>query len=271
MDARSQLEVRLNPLIELASKLTVPPQGGNIIEVGSQSGCELVREVVEEILHREDIHQQRFQQLELQYTHLNRSLHQAGIANQNSRLALNDIQAQYDQLQSTYAAEQAARRKCDDELQNERLEHRATRESLTHEINSHADTEKTLGCCWESLKKMGDLCDYINQTLDGKPAPEDREKQFGYADLVMENEFRKQAIEDLEKKLTREEEKDIQIAALTQQLQDEAAQHEESLKLKEHQIAELELKLEKPPMATRRKRRARGSNGIADRRLEISC
>jgi len=34
-------------------------------------------------------------------------------------LTLNDIQAQYDQLQFTYAAEQAAQQKCDDELQNE--------------------------------------------------------------------------------------------------------------------------------------------------------
>ena len=226
---------------------------------------------MEEFLHREDIHQQRFQQLELQYTHLNRSLHQAGIANQNSRLAFNDLQGRYDRLQSTYVAEQAARRQCDDELQNERLEHRATRESLTHEINSHADTEKTLGCCWESLKKMGDLCEYVNKMLDGKLVPEDQDRQFGYADLVMENEIRKQTIEDLEKRLPREGEKDVQIAALMQKLQDEVAQHEKSLKLKEHHIAELELKLERSPMTTRRKRRARRSNGIADKRPEISC
>jgi len=119
MNARSQLKVQLNSLIELASKLTVSPQRENIIEVSSQFKCELVREVVKKILHHKNIHQQCFQQLKLQYTHLNCSLHQAGIANQNSRLTLNNIQAQYDQLQSTYAAEQAAQRKCDDELQNE--------------------------------------------------------------------------------------------------------------------------------------------------------
>ena len=118
---------------------------------------------------------------------------------------------------------------------------------------------------------MGDLCDYINQTLNNKPALKNREKQFKYTDLVMKNEFRKQAIENLEKKLTRKKKKDIQIAALTQQLQNKAAQHKKSLKLKKHQIAKLELKLKKPLMTTRRKQRARESNEIADRRLEISC
>jgi len=118
---------------------------------------------------------------------------------------------------------------------------------------------------------MGDLCNYINQTLNSKPASKNREKQFKYTDLVMKNKFRKQAIKDLEKKLTREEKKNIQIAALTQQLQNKTAQHEKSLKLKKHQIAKLELKLKKPSMTTRRKQRARKSNEIADRRLEISC
>jgi len=118
---------------------------------------------------------------------------------------------------------------------------------------------------------MGDLCNYINQMLNSKPASENREKQFRYADLVTKNEFRKQAIEDLEKKLTRKKKKNIQIAALTQQLQNKTAQHEKSLKLKKHQIAKLELKLKKPLMTTRRKQRTRESNKIADKCLEISC
>ena len=196
-------------------------------------------------------------------------MQQLGAANQNGRLALNNQQINMAQLQAAYAASEAARAKCETDLQEERLDHRGTRESLTHELNSHADTEKTLGCCWQTMTKFGEFIDYLNRLLDGKPADEDTEKQFGLSDLLLEIEFRKQTIIDLKKEVQKkEEQRNLDVTVLEEKLQVEASQHEVALKAKETRIAELEHTLQQNsdydsvyPMNSRRKRRARRGNG----------
>lgn len=236
---------------------------------------------MQEFFRREDSSRQRAQKLEVQIVHLSHNLHQAGVANQNGRLVVNNLQANLNQLQTAYAASEAARMKSENGLQEERLEHRGTRESLTHEINTHADTEKSLSCCWQTLKKLGDFCNYISNLLDGKPEDRDMEKQINFADLMLEVEFRKQTIDDLKKEVrVREEKRDFDVAALEQKLKNEAGEHEDTLKEKDYRIAELECMLfeqqvkeepdlnhpSMPPLNNKRKRRTRRSNGITNER-----
>jgi len=232
-----------------------------------QSECAWVKE----FFRRDDVSRQHSQKLEGQVAHLSRNLEQLGAANQNGRLAVNNLQVNMGQLQAAYAASEAARAKCENELQEERLDHRGTRESLTHELNSHADTEKTLSCCWQTMKKFGDFIDYINGLLDGKPEDEDVEKQFRLSDLMLEIEFRKQAIDDLKKEVqAKEDQKTLDVTTLEQQLQDEASQHEMALRAQETRIAELEQTLQRNldhdsvnTMDPRKKRKTRRGNGIA--------
>jgi len=237
---------------------------------GEHLDCDMLRE----FLRHENVTQQHTMKLKVHIAHLMHNLHQAGISNQTGRLAMNNLQAKMDELQTTYTMSEATRARLETELQEERLEHQGTRESLTHEINSHADTQKTLECCWETLKKLGDFCDYVTSLLNGKPANEDMEKRTNVADLTLEIEFRKQTMKDMTKDIELKEEKwSIDIAALEQKLQDQAAKHEDSVRANdlwvaelEHMLSELQGKDEQymdlnglPWQDTRRKRRTRRS------------
>lgn len=201
-------------------------------------------------------------------------MQQLGAANQNGRLALNSQQVKTTQLEAAYAASEAARAKCETDLQEERLDHRGTRESLTHELNSHADTEKTLGCCWQTMNKFGEFIDYVNRLLDGTRADEDTGTQFGISDLLLEIEFRKQTIDDLKKKVQMvEEQRTLDVTVLEEKRQVEASQHEGALKAMATRIAELEHTSQQNsdydtvyPMSSRKKRRARRGNGTPNER-----
>ncbi len=237
---------------------------------GEHLDCDMLRE----FLRREDISRQHTLKLEVHIANLMHNLHQAGIGNQSGRLTMNNLQAKLDELQTAYTASEATRARVESELQEERLEHRGTRESLTHEINSHADTQKTLECFWETLKKLGNFCDYVTGLLNGKPANEEMEKQTNVADLTLEIEYRKQTMVDMKKDEELKEEKwTIDLAALEQKLQDQAAEHEDSARANGLRVAELEQMLSElqgkdeqyvdlnglPWQDTRRKRRTRRS------------
>jgi len=139
------------------------------------------------------------------------------------------------------------------------MEHRATRDVLSHEVDGHTETEKTLGCCWKTLMRLGNVCGCVGKLLDGQRV--DAETRFKYADLLLEIEFRKQRTIDLESELAQKDEKsNLIITAQREEIQKEAAQHKELLQAKDHQIMELERSLADPP----RKRRTRGGGRATD-------
>ena len=105
------------------------------------------------------------------------------------------------QLHAVYAAFQTAWVKCENKLQEEWLNHCETQKSLTHELNSYTDTEKTLSCCWQTMKKFDDFIDYLNSLLDDKLKNKNVKKQFRLFDLMLEIEFWKQIIDNLKKKI----------------------------------------------------------------------
>jgi len=114
------------------------------------------------------------------------------------------------------------------------------------------------------MKKFGDFIDYLNGLLDGKPEDEDVKKQFRLSDLMLDIEFRKQTIDDLKKEVQEmEDQRNLDVTALEQQLQDRASDHEMVISAKETRIAELEQTLQQNlnhnsvyPMDPRKRRRA---------------
>ena len=193
---------------------------------GEHLNCNMLRK----FLQHKDVSQQQTLKLEVHIAHLMHNLHQVSISNQNGQLVMNILQIKMDELQTAYTVSKVNQAWHEIELQEEWLEHWGTQKCLTHKINSHADTQKTLKCCWETLKKLGDFCDYVTDLLNSKPANKNMKKQTNIADLMLKIEFRKQTMNDMMKEIELKEEKwKINITALKQKLHDQTAKHEDTV------------------------------------------
>lgn len=181
------------------------------------------------------------------------------------------------QLHAAYAASQTAWAKCKNKLQEEWLNHCRTKKSLTHELNSHMNTEKILSCCWQTMKKFDDFIDYINDLLNDKSKNENVKEQFRLSDLMLEIKFQKQIIDNLKKKVQgMKDQWNLDVTALKQQLQNRASDHEMMIKVKKTQIVKLEQTLQQNLnhnsvylMNTRKRHRAQRGNEIVKECWEL--
>ncbi|KAK3167633.1 hypothetical protein OEA41_010760 [Lepraria neglecta] len=109
-------------------------------------------EFLKEFFNREELAKQQIQGLNGHVAQLGAALRHTGQTTQKDRIALNKSHDHMQQLQSGFNQSEAARARLENELHNERQEHRICQEVLDQERLFHADSERTLAQLSVQLK-----------------------------------------------------------------------------------------------------------------------
>ncbi|KAL9128702.1 MAG: hypothetical protein Q9217_002663 [Psora testacea] len=192
---------------------------------------------LKEFYQREEINRQQVQNLNGHVTQLNAALHHAGLNSQKDRLALNKSHDHIRELQGGFEESSIARAKLENDLHEERQEHRMCQESLTHEQVRHGETEK-------SLERLGDIVSKVECRVDSES--QKAYTKYNITEMVLEVEAKACKIEQLEGELERRTtELESTIHQLEEQLRTTSSRHEEELVSRDISLSELELQLRK--------------------------
>ncbi|KAI9767509.1 MAG: hypothetical protein M1835_007030 [Candelina submexicana] len=162
--------------------------------------------------HREQVAQHQKQRLEWDNHFLSNAIRQAGYTTHNERRILNELQNELTKAQNLNKDHERARAEGTEMLEEERLEHRGTREALKFEQDQHAEMTKYTEALYEAQQKMGTILDEIDQQSD-------RDQLFDSAGLILDNELKKQAIQELDDSLRVKDQKyKLDIANLQRKL-----------------------------------------------------
>ena len=207
---------------------------------------------------------------------LNGALHHAGATSQKDRVALNKAHEHLNELQAGFRQSDTARARLENELHEERQEHRMCKEDLDHERARYKQTEKSLECIWNSHNKLGEIMSRVECEVDSNVQQVSR-MRYNITELVLELAGKSQRIENLESTLeqTRHQHHD-EVLQLKNKLQTESEQHSEDYMNQSQQIHHLDLLLQREhmkgvtmvgniepsedPKPARRRRRFRGKN-----------
>jgi hypothetical protein len=163
-------------------------------------------------------------------------LHQVGLASQHNKIALNNLQGQYAQLQRAYSELDICRSRLEKELHEERLEHQASKSALRFEQYCHEETKKHEECIWNITKRIQDLYSKESKQV-GDEECSIRKMQFEIADLLIDNEEKQRLIESLQTELKGKSQDTLRCG---EKLEHRKAVFEEVLAIKDRQISELE-------------------------------
>jgi hypothetical protein len=179
-------------------------------------------------------------QLQVANFQLNQHAHQLGLASQHNKVALNNLQGQYTQLQTAYSESNSHRTKLEDELREERLNHEASKSALHSERYYHDESKKHNECLWVITKRIQELYSGESKHV-GIEECCIRKMQFEIADLLIDNEEKQRLIESLRTEL-----KDKSQGALCYEKEMEHRKNtfEAALADKDKQILELESSLQ---------------------------
>lgn len=171
------------------------------------SNCrECVRRSDWDVLHgfyrREEAARLQVGELQAQVTRLNGALQHAGINAQNDRIALNKSHTHLQELQYGYSVSEAARAKFENQLHEERQEHRLIEEALSQERHYAQEAERNLGWVWSAHARLGEVLSRVSSQNFGGPAQEGV-APWNIADLLLELEAKRAKIAELETALNR--------------------------------------------------------------------
>lgn len=173
-----------------------------LLQDNHASNCrECARRSDWDVLHgfyrREEAARLQVGELQAQVTRLNGALQHAGINAQNDRIALNKSHTHLQELQYGYSVSEAARAKFENQLHEERQEHRLTEEALSQERHYAQEAERNLGWVWNAHARLGDILSRVSSQNFGGPAQEGV-APWNIADLLLELEAKRAKITELE-------------------------------------------------------------------------
>lgn len=185
---------------------------------------------------RENDNKQERCKLEWDLHYISQALNQSSHSAQNDRKTLLELQSQLTEAQNLVTAHDVARGKAFEQLEEERLEHRGTREALRFEQERHGDTTKYLEVVYQTMKRAGAAIDSIKEHSE-------ENSNSAYAVLTLENELKKQEVEELTDTVKVKEQKyKLDISEMMGRLKREEERCQslmQTLEEKEIQIAEL--------------------------------
>ena len=144
-----------------------------------------------EFYQHEQLLRQQKEKLEMELRYMSNALHQASYTAQNERRILNQLQNELTEAQNLNKDHERGRVEEKQILEDERLEHRGTREALKFEQSQHAETTKYVEALYEAHQKS-------NSIIAGFVELPDDEQGFDPAGLILDNELKKQGIQELE-------------------------------------------------------------------------
>ena len=150
-----------------------------------------------EFYKKEELAVQQISQLNHHVKQLNDALHYAGIEAQHERAALNQSHEHLKEMQTGYESSELARAKCENDLHEERQEHRMCQEALNHERSRHEETEKNMNCIWNAHCRLGDMLSKAHFGVEEDPESEPL-ASVNVSELILELEAKASKIEDLE-------------------------------------------------------------------------
>ena len=132
-------------------------------------------------------------------------MHHVELASQNDRIALNKAHAHLKELQAGYSQSEASRARFENDLHEERQEHRMCQEALNHERIRHSETEKNLNCVWNAHTRLGEIIFKApyQMTASGEEKTGD---SIDITELVLELEAKAFKIQGLEDALIHQQE-----------------------------------------------------------------
>jgi len=186
----------LEPLMSLKIMTVRLPQDNHA------SNCrECARRSDWDVLHgfyrREEAARLQVGELQAQVTRLHEALQHAGSNAQSDRIALNKSHSHLQELQYGYSVSEAARAKCENQLHEERQEHRLTEEALSQERHYAKEAERNLGWVWSAHARLEEILSRISSQDFGGPAQEGV-APWNIADLLLELEAKGAKIAELE-------------------------------------------------------------------------
>ena len=128
---------------------------------------------------------------------LNAAIQHAGINAQSDRVALNKSQTHLQELQHSYSMSETARAKYENQLHEERQEHRLTQENLNQERRQLQETQRNLGWVWSAHTRLGDILSRVSGHDFGRSARNDV-APWNISDLLLELEAKTTKIAELQ-------------------------------------------------------------------------
>ncbi|KAL9045013.1 MAG: hypothetical protein Q9214_001893 [Letrouitia sp. 1 TL-2023] len=268
MDAAETKEAMCRRAMEAASGLKCSWED---VEQGQNLDGLLYNDGSRDYYDRERVLIDQVHHLNHQVAYLSAALQLSGMTAQNDRIALNRANAQLAELQQAFNELQVARAKLDNDIHEERQEHRLAQEALAHERLHHTETEKNLNCVWKAHSRLGEVVTELQTAADAaRDVKTDPSVDVGK--LIMELESKSLYIRNLEEAKQEAELGLTQVRENHEQeirshIQDSLAQKEiiETLHslLEEKQSSVKEEKRGTPPigegtLASRRRKRNRG-------------
>ena len=216
---------------------------------------------------REEIAKQQIHGLNSHVAQLNAALQHAGYTSQQDRKALNKSHTHMMEFQEGFHQSEAGRARLENELHDERQEHRMCQENLDHERKRHVETEKTLECFWNSHNRLREVLSKVHCHARGQP----QEMTYDVTDLVLETTSKWDKIQELERMLQQQKsERQAESEEFERKLQRESIRHAEESMAQAQQIRDLEFLLQSEQMksfvgeeenleaVSKRRRRSRG-------------
>ncbi len=169
------------------------------------------------------------------------------------------------EVEEGFRLSESARARIENELQDERQEHRLCLENLKYECNRHSETEKNLERIWASHNHLEQIMANVKCKADDGL----QDMTYNVTNLVMELSEKSQKIEDLENKGREDSHRWLtELDSLKEHLRDESAAHTSEFMAQAQRIRELELLLQReqmkpsvefePQQGPKRRRRYRG-------------
>ncbi|KAI9736722.1 MAG: hypothetical protein M1834_000926 [Cirrosporium novae-zelandiae] len=188
-------------------------------------------ELIKECFDREHASQRYAHSLEQHILQIGYSWQQVQVDINNSKGALCELQAQYAQLQYLYSESEATRTKYESDLLEERQQLREVRQALHVQEERYKDAQRKLDSVWPILNRIIDLLP------NPSTSPATASKCRNLAELMVEVEQRKYALEDLQMSIEMDNQRrKLDFDDMVEHLADEQA----AVKAKDERIATLE-------------------------------
>lgn len=152
------------------------------------------------------------------------------------------------EVEEGFRLSESARARIENELQDERQEHRLYLENLKYECNRHSETEKNLERIWASHNHLEQImADVKCRADDGL-----QDMTYNVTKMVMDLSEKSQKVEDLENKGREDSHRWLtEFDSLKEHLRDESAAHTSEFMAQAQRIKELELLLQREQMKPR--------------------
>lgn len=171
-------------------------------------------------------------------TQLEAAIDHEKITSQKDRTALDKSYEHLYEFRNSYNDSELLRAKFENDLNEERQEHRMCQEALSHERISHQETERNLSCVWNANSRLQEL---LSEVQPKDEAEVEACPSIDISELVMELEAKNFNIEDLESALEEQRrESESSISLLEEKLCNLGLQRAGEIASKDRIIDELE-------------------------------